>query len=182
MEEQIQVLKEVAGRFEKLGIPYMVTGGMVTNLYAQPRLTRDIDIVLVLKPENVDPLAQTFQKDFYADKEMIQGAIRHRDSFNFIDQKFLVKIDCIIRSDEEYEIEKFDRRRKIKVRDFYCWIISAEDLILSKLKWALDSQSEMQLRDVKNLLDCVENLDFNYLEKWLSTLKLKALYQKAKQL
>jgi hypothetical protein len=32
------------------------------------------------------------------------------------------------------------------------WITSREDLILSKLVWARDAGSELQLRDVKTLL------------------------------
>jgi len=35
---------------------------------------------------------------------------------------------------------------------FEAWIVSREDLILSKLAWAKDSGSEMQLRDVRALL------------------------------
>jgi len=40
----------------------------------------------------------------------------------------------------------------IEMGDFQTWIISREDLILSKLRWTNDSRSEMQLRDVRNLL------------------------------
>ena len=32
------------------------------------------------------------------------------------------------------------------------WIVSPEDLILSKLDWARDTRSELQLRDVRHLL------------------------------
>jgi len=32
------------------------------------------------------------------------------------------------------------------------WFITAEDLILAKLLWALDSHSEMQIKDIRNLL------------------------------
>ncbi len=48
-------------------------------------------------------------------------------------------------------------------RDFQTWIVNCEDLILSKLWWGLDSHSEMQIRDVINLLkaDC----DRDYLQK-----------------
>jgi len=55
------------------------------------------------------------------------------------------------------------------------WIVSKEDLILSKLSWARDSQSEMQLNDVKNLLATGPDLD--YLSKWSSALDLDQLLQ-----
>ena len=53
------------------------------------------------------------------------------------------------------------------------WIVSKEDLILSKLYWAKDSHSEFQLRDVKNLL--ASGYDTAYLEDWSRRLGLHDL-------
>jgi len=50
------------------------------------------------------------------------------------------------------------------------WIVSKEDLILSKLDWARDSQSQRQLADVENLL--ATGADLNYLEIWSQKLNL----------
>ena len=50
------------------------------------------------------------------------------------------------------------------------WIVSKEDLILSKLDWARDSQSQRQLADVENLLATGD--DLNYLEIWSQKLNL----------
>lgn len=57
---------------------------------------------------------------------------------------------------EPYRREEFARRQEITLGDFRTWIVRREDLILSKLFWAKDTRSEMQLRDVRNLLtvDC----------------------------
>ncbi len=53
---------------------------------------------------------------------------------------------------DAYRQEEFARRHEITLGNFQTWIVSREDLILSKLYWAKDSRSEMQLRDVRNLL------------------------------
>ena len=52
------------------------------------------------------------------------------------------------------------------------WITSREDLILSKLVWARDTGSEMQLRDVRTLID--EPVDWLYLKDWASKLGVVA--------
>ena len=52
------------------------------------------------------------------------------------------------------------------------WITSREDLILSKLVWARDSGSEMQLRDVRTLID--ESVDWSYLKNWAAKLGVAA--------
>jgi hypothetical protein len=53
------------------------------------------------------------------------------------------------------------------------WIVSREDLILAKLVWAIDSESELQRRDVRTLLD--ESMDRAYLERWASQLGVAAV-------
>jgi hypothetical protein len=84
-------------------------------------------------------------------------------------------VDCIVRKKGEYRRVEFERRQKIRILDFATWIVSKEDLIVSKLFWAKDSHSEMQLRDVKNLL--ATGCDTAYLERWTRELKLDTLLQ-----
>jgi hypothetical protein len=61
------------------------------------------------------------------------------------------------------------------------WFISAEDLIISKLIWAKESHSEMQLKDVKNLVETVGALDLEYVENWIQKLDLEQIYKEATQ-
>lgn len=42
--EILQVIKDVVGRLEKAYIPYMISGSIAANIYAEPRFTNDIDI------------------------------------------------------------------------------------------------------------------------------------------
>jgi len=58
----------------------------------------------------------------------------------------------MIRKREDYRLVEFDRRQRIEVMGQAIWIVSKEDLILSKLDWARESQSQRQLSDVENLL------------------------------
>jgi hypothetical protein len=46
----------------------------------------------------------------------------------------------------------------------HTWIVSREDLILSKLVWALDSGSELQRRDIGQLL--AQDFDRDYAHLW----------------
>ena len=67
------------------------------------------------------------------------------------------------------------RRQRIKIENFETWIVSKEDLILSKLFWARDSHSELQLRDVRNLI--AAGCDRTYIEQWTAGLGLSMLWQ-----
>jgi hypothetical protein len=44
-------------------------------------------------------------------------------------------------------------------------LVTPEDLLLSKLLWAAESHSEIQLQDVRNLIRSVTHLDWTYIER-----------------
>lgn len=178
MSEEFKVLKEVSSLLEKVGIPYMVTGSIAGNFYAQPRMTRDIDIVIVLDPKNIPKFVSAFEETFYVDSEMVESEVRRKGMFNLIHQKYMVKVDCVIRKDEEYRKIEFERRRLVDIQGVQFWIVSAEDLILSKLNWAKQSQSEMQLRDAENIMESLKKVDKSYLMNWAQKLGIKELLLK----
>jgi len=51
--------------------------------------------------------------------------------------------------------------------------VSPEDLILSKLVWGEDSHSELQRKDVRQLVEAVEDLDWGYLQAWAGELGVR---------
>lgn len=63
--------------------------------------------------------------------------------------------------DTPYRRLEFQRRRLATLEGSEFWIVSAEDLVLSKLEWSKDSRSEMQLRDIRNLLFSGRKLDLD---------------------
>jgi hypothetical protein len=174
-------LKSVAAQLAGAGIPYMVTGSMAANFYAVPRMTRDIDVVIELSERDVDRITRLFQQEFYIDRDMVQRAVRDHGMFNMIHNALVVKVDCVVRKDTEYRREEFARRRAVSIADQPIFIVAPEDLILSKLDWAKESRSQMQLDDVRNLLRSVQGLDMAYLNRWVNRLGLAALYEEVRQ-
>lgn len=171
MNEQIELIKLVASRLEKAGIPYMLTGSAALDFYAQPRMTRDIDLVIDLDLSTARKLYELFSADFYLEESAINQAIEQHSMFNAIHQKWIIKVDFIIRKDLEYRKVEFDRRQKFELDGgIKIFAVSPEDLILSKLEWAKDTNSEVQKRDIHSLLELVPNLDYDYLNKWARVL------------
>jgi len=60
-------------------------------------------------------------------------------------------------------------------------VVSAEDLILSKLDWARSSRSEVQLRDVKNVMAAQASLDWTYLDAWADRLGVRDLLREVRR-
>ena len=175
MQNELDVIRDIAEKFAQAGIEYMVTGSVAMNYYTQPRMTRDIDVVVALKPKDVDMVTALFQSDYYVDRTAVSRAVASELLFNIIHSEAFIKVDCIVRKNTEYRRLEFERRREVSIQDVSVWIVSKEDLIISKLYWARDSHSEFQLRDVKNLL--VSGYDVAYLEQWTRELGLYVLLQ-----
>jgi hypothetical protein len=170
MLSELDLLLDVTRRLEEAALEYMLTGSMALNHYAQPRMTRDIDIVIALVLRDLEILPRVFGSDFYFSEEAARGAVLSQSSFNVIHNDSLIKVDFMIRKREDYRLVEFERRQRIEVMGQSLWIVSKEDLILSKLDWARDSQSQRQLSDVENLL--ATGADKNYLQTWSQKLNL----------
>ena len=161
-------------------MPYFISGSMAANYYSVPRMTRDIDIVLELKPAHLKLFIESFRNDFYVEEEFIKEEVGRRGMFNLIHKEFAFKVDFIIRKETKFQDSCFKRRREVRLEDHTAWMISREDLVIAKLLWAKDSLSELQLRDVKNLLLTAGNLDTAYLDQWVSRLSLKDVFEKVR--
>jgi len=73
-----------------------------------------------------------------------------------------------VRRDSAHAQAEFERRKAVRIGDFERYVASKEDVIISKLSWARESRSELQLRDVKRLL--ATDYDQNYVLDWTKKL------------
>ena len=164
-------LRVLIGFFDKYQIPYMLSGGMAISIYTGPRYTRDFDFVVHLRPSDVFLLKEYFKEGYYCDEEAMKDAIRNKGMFNIIDHKSNYKADFIILRTDEFEQVKFEKRKPVRFLDFTVFIISAEDLLLSKLEWIQELQSAQQANDIIQLSG-LEQLNWAYIEGWIQKLKL----------
>lgn len=175
MQNELDIVRDVSRRLDEAGIGYMLTGSMAMNFYAQPRMTRDVDFVVALRREDAERIVTLFSPDYYVSREAVESSIAHESLFNLIHNESIIKVDCIVRKRDTYRLNEFNRRRRIKIEDFDAWIVSKEDLVLSKLYWARDSHSEVQLSDVKNLV--ASGCDRAYIGHWTNELGLVNLWK-----
>jgi predicted nucleotidyltransferase len=141
MLDQFTVLTLVTSRLEHAGIAYMVTGSVAVSLYAEPRMTRDVDLVVELQPADTSRIVEMFSAEFSCDADRIGDAIARQSMFNLIHTAAVVKVDFIVRKHSAYREEEFRRRRQVEINGVSIWVVSAEDLVVSKLDWARTSRS-----------------------------------------
>lgn len=170
---ELLALHDVCARLDGAGIAYMLTGSLAMSYYARPRMTRDIDLVIALEAPEGEGLIGALGAEYHADAGEITAAILGARPWNIIHLPSVVKIDLIPRKDTRYRRAEFERRRRVELAGVRLWIVSVEDLILSKLEWSRESRSEQQRRDVKLLLEAP--LDRAYLDEWAARLDLGGL-------
>jgi len=175
MEMELEVLRDVTRRLNGLEIPFMVTGSMAMMFYSLMRMTRDIDIVVELKLEDVERFLAALDNDYYIFPDEVRAALRARPMFNAIHQQSVMKVDFISRKESEYDKVAFSRRKSFQIRGFETWVTSPEDLILAKLTWSRQSRSEMQKKDIKALL--ATNCDRAYVLNWAEKLGLAEWFE-----
>jgi len=175
MGEQLEFVRLIADRLTSIGVPYMLTGAMAMVAYGNPRMTRDVDLVTACTERDVDAIVRRFEEDCYIDRDTVRHAVRHRSMFNIIHHEWVIKADFIVRRDDAYHRTEFERRREMAIDGHPLAIVAPEDLILSKLEWARESGSELQRRDVAELLAAGVPLDREYLEHWAEVLGVRPI-------
>jgi len=157
--------------FDQNNVPYMLSGSVAMSTYTLPRFTRDFDFIVHLNPEHVSLMSAHFKEGYYYNDETVREAIQSKGMFNIIDHKSNYKADFIILKDEPYRLEEFARRRQIDFLNMRIYIVSPEDLLLSKLIWIQELQSSQQMEDIK-LLTGINGIDWNYIHHWVKKLEL----------
>ena len=144
---------------------------MAMSVYTLPRATRDFDFVVHLQEKETDKLVAFFKDGYYCDRDAVEDAIKLKGMFNIIDYQSGFKADFIILKNEPYRQTEFARRRWITFFNIPVYIVSPEDLLLSKLIWIQQIQSNLQLEDIKNISE-IDSLDWLYIKHWINELQL----------
>ena len=101
-----------------------------------------------------------------------------RGQVNAIDPESGWKVDLIVRKDRSFSRTEFGRRERAWLLGVEVALASLEDVLISKLEWSKLGDSELQRRDVVQLLERGgDRLEMGYLERWIMELGLEAEWQ-----
>jgi len=175
MTSQNDFLKKLVKALDNCSIPYMLSGSFSSSFYGQPRATQDADIIIATTEEQLIAFVKSLGDDYYVSDDTAREALKNNSMFNVIDIQNSWKADFIIRKDRPFSREEFRRRRKANIMGLAVWIVSPEDIILSKLEWAKKSESGQQFLDALGVATVqYDRLDRDYLYKWAKELRVES--------
>ena len=181
---QAELLRHLVDTLEALATEYMIGGSQAAMYYGEPRLTRDIDVVVALQAEHLPVLLRAFPaEEFYVDEEAARDAVRTSGQFDIIHPGSGLKIDVYVNPDTPYDRARLARRRRLPLLpNVTACFASAEDVILYKLLYYRQVESGSHLRDILGILRVSgPELDESYITKWADRLELSPLWEQVRK-
>jgi hypothetical protein len=171
---------------ESLGLEYMITGGVASTIYGDPRFTRDIDLILELQEADAGRLLGAFSSDdFYRPPlETVKEEIRRprHGHFNIIHRDTALRGDLYLLGDDPLHAWAFERRVRIPLEDDTAiWLAPPEYVVVRKLQYYKESGSDRHLRDVTAMLEISgERIDMVVVRGWAERLRLEEALRTAR--
>lgn len=178
--EQTDLLRHTLDTLERLAIPYMLVGSFASSAYGEPRLTRDIDVVLDLASAQVADFCAAFPPgEFYVSEQAVREAVQIQFQFNVLHPATGHKIDFLLPRSDEWGRLQMERRQSVQLLPDRVGVAARpEDVILGKMVYYAEGGSEKHLRDITGILRVSgEAVDRDDIRRWAEKLGLSAIWQ-----
>ena len=168
----------------QLRIPYLVTGGVASVVYGEPRLTRDIDLVIELRPRDARRFAEAWStEEFYVPPvEVIEeesGRPAH-GHFNVIHHQTAMRADIYLPGSDALTAWAFAHKVVRRIDNDEVFLAPIEAVMLSKLRYYQVGKSDRHLRDIHQMLRISGDLvDRPELERWATRLGVEGEWKQA---
>jgi hypothetical protein len=143
-------------RLEGLGLRYMVTGSVAAIYYGEPRLTNDVDLVVLMKAEDAARIGSAFpDAEFYCPpREVIAMELsrEQRGHFNLIHHETGFKADIYLVGRDELHAWALGQTQVADLDGDLVRFAPPEYVIVRKLQFFREGGSPKHLRDISRML------------------------------
>jgi hypothetical protein len=162
-----EAVLQVIATLESCSIPYIVVGSYSTNAYGIPRLTQDADFVIELGETSISELGRRLAPSIRIDPQMSFETVTmsRRYVAGVVGTAF--KIEFFLLKDDPYSQERFRRRQLVRILDRPVWLPTPEDVIVTKLHWALVANRSKDRDDSRDVIAVQrDRIDWDYVHRW----------------
>lgn len=168
MEQLFRSVKALQQRLSDAGVPSIVIGGAAVGTWGEPRVTRDVDLKVLLERDEADRLLALLAPDYVSLLPDPRLALR-KQAMLFVEDAAGVRLDLLL-ADTPYDVEAIRRGRDVEVSPGVTLrLCTPEDLILYKLISTRPRDHEDAASVVRRQGDA---LDDGYVLNWLHQFEL----------
>lgn len=177
-----EIVVAVIDALNELGVPYMLTGSLASNVWGIARSTADADFVVQSRSLDLRALAERLGPDFRLDPqvsfETVTGTNRH--VVRARGRRF--RVELFLLSNDPHDVARFGRRQPVRVLGHEMYLPTAEDVVISKLRWSQQGKRAKDLADARNVIAVQgDRLDWDYLRDWCRRQGTEALLDDARR-
>ncbi|MDB5318786.1 MAG: hypothetical protein JWN40_417 [Phycisphaerales bacterium] len=178
----LEIVSAVIGAFNQLGVPYMLVGSFSSNFYGRPRSTKDADFVVEIEHQTLSALTALLGSDFELDSQMTFETITGTMRYRLHHKAAVFMVELFELSTDPHDQMRFSRRIKTPFASHDAFVPTAEDVVITKLRWSKHGQRAKDIEDVQNVLNVQSGkLDLPYIRHWCDLHATRDLFERLLQ-
>ncbi len=157
----------VIDALDRAAIPFMIVGSLASNFHGIPRATRDADFLIQIGSASISALAAALPDGLQLEPQAAFEAVTGTTRYLVTLQQSPFVCELFVCGDDPHDTARFERRERVRVLNREAFMATAEDMIITKLRWATLAKRAKDRDDVRNIIAVRgAELDWNYIERW----------------
>ena len=176
------LLRKFVKAMGTLNIPYVIVGGFAIAGWGRPRATRDVDVIIQLRVNDIPEFVSTLRKAGFSIKpDDVRDALYHKEHFSIFNTETVFHVDAKGVCGKS-EARTLKSRVFMKFLDYEFPISGLEDTIANKLRFGREQDLEDALAILVRNRGTVNNRRLEALCAEIGVVgELRALDRKAKR-
>jgi hypothetical protein len=145
----------------------MLVGSLSSSFYGAGRTTKDADFVIELGEHSILEVGRRLGPGFRIDPQMGFETVTMTRRYVADVVGSSLAIEFFQLTSDPHDQERFRRRRQVLLLDRQVWLPTAEDVIVTKLRWAMLSNRSKDRDDARNVIAVQgDRIDWDYVHRW----------------
>lgn len=162
-----EAVHALAKALTRAGIEWMLVGSYSSNFHGVPRSTKDADFVIQCEHALIGQLFASLPGELVPDRQLSFEGVTGTHRYIVAVRNSTFKIELFLLSGEPHDQSRFARRIKVDFEGQEVFVASAEDVIITKLRWSRLGRRAKDVDDVLKVMATQQNrLDWDYIRHW----------------
>jgi len=160
----------VIDALDRAAVPFMIVGSLASNFHGIPRATRDADFLIRVGSASIADLAAALPDGLRLEPQAAFETVTGTTRYLITLRQSPFVCELFVCGDDPHDTARFARRQRVRALDRDVFMATAEDMIVTKLRWASLANRGKDRDDVRNIIAVRgHELDWTYIERWCAT-------------